>query len=737
MDISLPTPPVSSTASPHPSVLPSSPTPPVASDITTKLAALNLCTPNPSNYDTAVAKVAEAPDEDDDMLPVSVATKFLSSAAAPNCLLTSHILRDLWSTVYWVWKHPQKTSEKKVFRKFEELCEKLEDRHNTVLGSLNTEKILHEQLWKEKFESVQKQRGAEKELWEEKLASSENALKASGNSFKASENALKAEQKVLRDTIESHHDSVRVYKALNMELRELLAQRKSMYLASHSVYQHTRGRSVTRATAWNSEPVESLLCPDFVDTYALTVPEEGVVKNLVEELMGEPASKEGTYYTIIEKGLSHLLPGCSVINSSKKNYLLGESLDISICIQGVRQAHRLATHGIIEVKSRKQNVDAAQWLGQVKDYLLDLFLAQWTRNDFWAFIINVNEIFLVECKRKDTKPGHRAVDNSYHLLKYGPLSWVQMIHYIRGVTSTPNMGCKPLPFSPTLGVAEELIGGSHKWRIGRFAVPGTGSEMVVKVSLGEVQNCHTQELKILRHLKGCMDISSKIPNGVCKLQWDPARNLGKNVYQFNDIDQTPRIQFGLSPAGTAFSLDAFQNMESFRECISELLDALQWLHHTAGVIHRDVRVANVVLVPSSPKPVLIDFDCAIQLPAASDPPLVTTYSGGLICVPPRVVKKAIKESLHVTDVTYNPQIEDDYCALVLLVLELVFPKKYRKFPRKGGMANGGGSCLAALRRLHKDLAVNPTWGHLWDKAQRGATSELQDLASVILWIEED
>ncbi|RPB21196.1 hypothetical protein L211DRAFT_851704 [Terfezia boudieri ATCC MYA-4762] len=524
-----------------------------------------------------------------------------------------------------------------------------------------------------------------------------------------------------------------------MGLREQVNYFRSIWFATKSVYLATGGRSMTRADAWKNEPVKSLLCPELVHTHALTAVEEGDVAKVVKDLMDEPENKEGTYYTFIQNGLSPLLPACSVIDSSKQRYLLGESPDISICIQGLRKAHKLATHGIIEVKRRKENIDAPEFLGQVKDYLLDLLQAQPTRNDFWAFITNISEIFLVECQRKDTQPGHRA-DSSYHLVKYGPLSWVQMIHYIRGVTSAPNMGCKPLPFSPTLGLAEELIGGSDKWRIGRFKVPeNPDSDMVVKVSLRKAGHCHIQELEILRHLKGCMDTSSNVPEGICKLVWDPAHNLGENECLFNDIDQTPRVQFGLTPVGTALRLDVFKNMDSFQKCISGLLDALQWLHQTAVVIHRDIRVANVVLLQSSPTPVLIDFDCAIQLPVSSDPPLeakLTTYSGGVICIPERVVEEAIKGRVPVTDVIYNPRIEDDYCALVLLVLELVFPKRYKTFPGKKVNADGGRSCLVALHRLHKDLAVNPTWGHLWDKAKRGAISELHDLASVTLWIEE-
>ncbi|KAF8440175.1 hypothetical protein BGX38DRAFT_1206292 [Terfezia claveryi] len=689
-----------STASPHPAAVPSSPIPPASTDITTKLAALNLGTPNSSNNDMPVPNANETPDEDDDMLPASVATKFLGSTVTPNSLLSSYLLRDFWSTVYWVWKHPQKTAAATVLRKFEELCEK----------QRRSEKELWEEklkaakdLWEAKLASSENlceaKLASSENLWEQKIASSENALKAEKKAHRNVIESLEAEKKAHRNVIESHTNSMQAYRAVNMVLHEQVAYLKSAWQASKSVYHYIGGRSVTRADAWNSEPVKSLLCPELAPTHALTAAEEGDVAKLVNELMGEPENKEGTYYKFILNGLSPLLPGCSIINSSKKHYSLGESPDISIRIQGVRQAHRLATHGIIEVKSRKHDVDTAQWLGQVKDY---------------------------------RKPGHRA-DSPYHLLKYGPLSWVQMIHYIRGVTNTPNMGCKPLPFSPTLGLAEELIGGSDKWRIGRFTVPEKpDSDMVVKVSLRKAGHYHIQELKILRHLKGCMDISSNITNGICKLVWDPARKLGKNECLFNDIDQTPRVQFGLTPAGRTLRLDAFKKMDGFRKCISGLLDALQWLHQTAGVIHRDIRVANVVLNRSTPTPVLIDFDCAIQLPASSD----TTYSGGLICVPERVVEGAIKESLPVSDVTYNPRIEDDYCALVLLVLELVFPKKYQTFPKKRVNTDGNRSCLAALSRLHKNLAVNPTWGHLWDKAKRGAISELHDLASVALWIEE-
>ncbi|KAF8447108.1 hypothetical protein BGX38DRAFT_604634 [Terfezia claveryi] len=210
------------------------------------------------------------------MLPVSVATKFLGSAAAPNCLLTSHILRDLWSIVYLVSKHSQKTGESKV----EELCEKLEDKHNTVLVSLNADSKAEKELWEVKLALSNSALKAEKELWEvrltsskelweAKLDSSKTALKAEKELWEAklalSENALSAIKKAHRDMTESHTDLVQAYKELNMELREEVAHLKSVLLASKSVDNYIRGRSVTRAIAWNSEPVESLFCPELVE----------------------------------------------------------------------------------------------------------------------------------------------------------------------------------------------------------------------------------------------------------------------------------------------------------------------------------------------------------------------------------------------------------------------------------------------------------------------------------------
>jgi len=79
--------------------------------------------------------------------------------------------------------------------------------------------------------------------------------------------------------------------------------------------------------------------------------------------------------------LDHAIPDTAytepagIIDSSATKYSLGESPDISTRIKGVRQAHRLATHGVIEVKSRK-HVDSLQWLGQVKDSLLDFLIGK-------------------------------------------------------------------------------------------------------------------------------------------------------------------------------------------------------------------------------------------------------------------------------------------------------------------------------------------------------------------------
>lgn len=169
--------------------------------------------------------------------------------------------------------------------------------------------------------------------------------------------------------------------------------------------------------------------------------------------------------------------------------------------------------------------------------------------------------------------------------------------------------------------------------------------MVVKNSIvSPPKDNHKDELKVLRHLTASRKIK-KAPDSIIRLVWDPALKSGDDCYEFVDKDWDPtthRVQFGITPVGVQFDLSAFETPDNLRNAMNKLLDGLDWLHTTARVIHRDLRPVNVILDRNTKSPVIIDFDCAFQLPV--DGSLdgtgfvqLTTYAGGLNVIGRKVI----------------------------------------------------------------------------------------------------
>ena len=153
------------------------------------------------------------------------------------------------------------------------------------------------------------------------------------------------------------------------------------------------------------------------------------------------------------------------------------------------------------------------------------------------------------------------------------------------------------------------------------------TRMVVKVSIPHsggkrVQLHHLNELQNLRLIARTQP---NAPHSIPRLVWDPTGDA---------INGSPEIiQFGITPVGQPISVNVFADAAHFSNRMDKLLDGLNWLHRNARIIHRDLRLANVIYDMALQSPVLIDYDCAWQIPeeepeAAEIPK--TFYIGGII-----------------------------------------------------------------------------------------------------------
>jgi len=286
--------------------------------------------------------------------------------------------------------------------------------------------------------------------------------------------------------------------------------------------------------------------------------------------------------------------------------------------------------------------------------------------------------------------------------------------------------------------------------------------MVVKISICSLPKLyHKQELKILRHLKGAARVRLA-PSSVARLVWDPAIRGGSDCDEF--VEETldpgtprvqfgitpvgqPRVQFGITPVGQPFDLAAFRTPDEFENAMDSLLDGLEWLHSTARVIHRDLRPPNIIIDPMTKEPVVIDFDCAFQLPSialtngsARDARRahLTTYSGGLICAPPRVLTIALEEFERgnnpvIQDMWYEPQPSDDLGAFVLLMMAISFPAQFAKFPAYRLQSEGSREEMEKLLEFYNGMETRWTWGPLWQDAQRGDIEGLRKFKTHGYW----
>ena len=313
------------------------------------------------------------------------------------------------------------------------------------------------------------------------------------------------------------------------------------------------------------------------------------------------------------------------------------------------------------------------------------------------------------------------------------------------------------PFSDHVGKLLEVLGAPRRAALGIFPSPPAykavkqtvprGELMAVKVALQPGDQGHDTEARILKSFA----MNDAMPFSVPLLVHD-SPGYG---------------EIGVMPVGQPFCMRRLHTQEDTRRCLKDVLSALSWIH-SRGIVHRDVRLDNVILVPphslpaggttyrapfsDRPRAVLIDFDRATELDKE------TRFQGGYVCCPPRLldsIAEALdaqppaldlltiaddltpsaalfrdarlreeKEKYSLGSRAYQPQKSDDFLSFVLMVLTLLVPHCFETFDySKVEMAKNEE--FKRLRALWRELRSSGIWGPVVKAAEGEDVLELE------------
>ncbi|RPB19929.1 hypothetical protein L211DRAFT_581077 [Terfezia boudieri ATCC MYA-4762] len=458
---------------------------------------------------------------------------------------------------------------------------------------------------------------------------------------------------------------------------------------------------------------------------------------------------EEEMYKPTYQALKTLCVGVKIFQTTNTTFLDGTAPDFVFCLEEASDAHHWAVYGVLELKAKDKILNSKANLGQLTNYLLKLAPLQPERTEFWGILSNL-ATSTVLIMGTPTMPG-----DGYSFKQFDNIKFEQAIHFIRSSTSSDAdsfMVPHLLPFHPSLGQYYQRWASSRKWMIAEFALRPhdshniTGSpaqcvaRMVVKASIPNANGKHAKlhHLNELQNLRLIANTEPTAPCSIPKLVWDPVKGI---------LNGTPdHVQFGITPVGQPISVNVFANAAQFNSAMDKLLDGLNWLHTNAKIIHRDLRLANVVYDMALQTPVLIDYDCAWRIPEENAEVEVvarTFYVGGIICIPRRVLKDyklakqiATKKPAMLTKIHYLPLPADDLCAYILFIIALIFPGRFSEFREYEILIDGpeGQVRIEELDRLITDVINSPVWGKWWNSAEKNDVNALRSMvAEVAVW----
>ena len=161
-----------------------------------------------------------------------------------------------------------------------------------------------------------------------------------------------------------------------------------------------------------------------------------------------------------------------------------------------------------------------------------------------------------------------------------------------------------------------------------------------------------------------------------------------------------------------------------RKIVRGMLNGLRYLH-SRGIIHRDIRLSNLVLKRehNDVNVVIIDYETAFDLEGNHYNGNEVDYSGGYICWPRRLLLSR--------EQSYTPKPADDLFACILVVLHLLFPRRFDEINVGNIRADGDpNSETSKVLQMWRDIENSKIWGQFYEAARDENYDELLDISEV-------
>ena len=161
-----------------------------------------------------------------------------------------------------------------------------------------------------------------------------------------------------------------------------------------------------------------------------------------------------------------------------------------------------------------------------------------------------------------------------------------------------------------------------------------------------------------------------------------------------------------------------------RKIVRGMIDGLRYLH-SRGIIHRDIRLSNLILKreQNDVNVVIIDYETAFDSEGNHSTGNEVDYSGGYICWPRRLLQSR--------EQSYIPKPADDLFACILVVLHLLFPRRFDEI-NAGNIRAEGDQNPETLRVLQmwRDIESSKIWGQFYDAARDENYDGLLEISEV-------
>lgn len=164
-----------------------------------------------------------------------------------------------------------------------------------------------------------------------------------------------------------------------------------------------------------------------------------------------------------------------------------------------------------------------------------------------------------------------------------------------------------------------------------------------------------------------------------------------------------------------------------RSIISGVLDGLKFLHGLF-IIHRDVRISNLVINPQNQEVVIVDYETATKTTVGAQDQMhvdgeggnvdMEYYKGGLICCPQRILSDL--------DQLYVPRFADDLHAVIIVALTLLFYRHFQLFADEMIGVKDSREAQAMIQ-LWKDLEESAYWSPFLKLADERAYGDLKKM----------